>query len=82
MGATLDRMSQLQRDPANPGHPPQPSALRRFLIRIYGPAELGVEHQRHPLEGTRWDPALEAARKEARRREKLERRQGKRTLEC
>ncbi len=35
----------------------QPSWLRRVLMKVFGPADLGEEHQHNPLIGTKYDPA-------------------------
>lgn len=36
---------------------PRPSRLRRVLMKVFGPADLGEEHQHNPLTGTKYDPA-------------------------
>ncbi|RKS77662.1 hypothetical protein CLV35_1356 [Motilibacter peucedani] len=50
------------------GEGPPRSWLRRKLMKVFGPADLGPEHQGNPLVGTKYDPALKKARREARRR--------------
>jgi hypothetical protein len=48
---------------------------RRLLERLedalrngpFGPANLGPEHRGNPLTGTKYDPAVKAARRQARR---------------
>jgi hypothetical protein len=48
---------------------------RRLLERVedalrngpFGPADLGPEHRGNPLTGTKYDPAVKAARRQARR---------------
>lgn len=57
-------------------HSPQPSRLRTFLMKFFGPADLGPEHHGHPLRGTKWDPELQEQRRQARREARLRRRDG------
>ena len=40
----------------------------RALMKVFGPADLGPEHQGNPLSGTRYDPRVKAARRAAKNR--------------
>ena len=47
--------------PEQPAQPPM-SRWRRMLMTVFGPADLGPEHQGNPLRGTKYDPALKRKR--------------------
>lgn len=49
---------------------------RRWLFRFLGPAQLGEELQGNPLLGTKYDPAVKRARREAAKAERARRRAG------
>ncbi len=57
---------------ASESGPPQRGWVRRQLMKVFGPADLGPEHQGNPLTGTRYYPEVRRAEREQRRR----RRQG------
>ena len=46
---------------------PQRSWFRRQLMKVFGPPDLGPEHQGNPLLGTKYDPEVKRALREQRK---------------
>ena len=46
---------------------PPRSWFRRQLMKVFGPPDLGPEHQGNPLLGTKYDPEVKRARREQRK---------------
>jgi hypothetical protein len=53
-----------------PAKAPRQSWLRRHLMKVFGPPDLGPEHQGNPLRGTKYDPEVKRAERERRRAER------------
>jgi hypothetical protein len=47
---------------------PRQGWLRRQLMNVFGPPDLGPEHQGNPLRGTKYDPEVKRARRKQRRK--------------
>ena len=46
-----------------PRDEPQRSWFRRQLMKVFGPPDLGPEHQGNPLTGTKYDPQARRSRR-------------------
>jgi len=49
---------------------PQRSWVRRQLMKIFGPADIGEEFQVNPLKGTKYDPEVKRAQRAGRQAKK------------